>query len=146
MHTNIPNEEGIKVVKETFDKRASKNVATKVITTFLALTLTLNNFVFNWKHYLQKKPVPWVRYMHHPMQIFSWISLRRNVHTLSFKDFHHSTYDSLTIYFLYGLVLKSNSQTVWITWIKKHNSIKFEYKISQTSITFLNTKVSIQNK
>ena len=29
---------------------------------------------------------------------------------------------------------------------KKRNSIKFEYKISQTSITFLDTEVSIRNK
>ena len=29
---------------------------------------------------------------------------------------------------------------------KKHNSIKFIYKITQTSITFLDTEVSIQNK
>ena len=28
---------------------------------------------------------------------------------------------------------------------KKYNYIKFKYKISQTSITFLNTVVSIQN-
>ena len=28
---------------------------------------------------------------------------------------------------------------------KKHNSIKFEYKISQTSIIFLETGVSVQN-
>ena len=34
------------------------------------------------------------------------------------------------IYFLYELVLKNNLQIVWITWIKKHNSIKSEYKIS----------------
>ena len=28
---------------------------------------------------------------------------------------------------------------------KKHNSIKFKYKMSQTSIKFLDTKVSFQN-
>ena len=55
LHTSIPNAEGIKAVKESFDKHASKNVVTKVITTFLALILTLKNFVFNYKHHLQTK-------------------------------------------------------------------------------------------
>ena len=49
------------------------------------------------------------------------------------------------IYFSFGLVLKSNSQTIWIPWIKKHNSIKFECKIWKTSIKFLNSELSIQN-
>ena len=55
LYTTILNAEGIKAVKESFDKHSSKNVATKVITIFLALILTLNNFVFNWKHCLQIK-------------------------------------------------------------------------------------------
>ena len=55
LYTSIPNAERIKAVKESFDKNTSKNVVTKVITTFLALIITLNNFVFNCKHYLQMK-------------------------------------------------------------------------------------------
>ena len=55
LHASIPNGEGIKTVKESFDKHTSKNVATKVVGTFSALILTLNNFVFNCKHYLQTK-------------------------------------------------------------------------------------------
>ena len=54
LYTSIPNAEEIKAVKESFDKHTSKNVTTKVIT-FLALILTLNNFVFNCKNYLQIK-------------------------------------------------------------------------------------------
>ena len=53
--TSIANAEGIKVVKESFDKHTSKKVATKEITTFLALILTLIKFAFNCKHYLQTK-------------------------------------------------------------------------------------------
>ena len=55
LYKSIPNAEGIKAVKESFKKHISKNMATKVITTLLALILTLNNFVLNWKHYLQIK-------------------------------------------------------------------------------------------
>ena len=55
LYTSIPSAEGTKAEKESFDKHTSKNVATKVITTFLALILTLNNFMFNYKYYLQIK-------------------------------------------------------------------------------------------
>ena len=52
-HRNIPNNEGIKAVKESYEKYKEKTVSTKVIITFLSLILTLNNFVFNCIYYLQ---------------------------------------------------------------------------------------------
>ena len=53
LYTNIPNNEGIKAVREAYDKHPSKTVSTKVIITFLSLILTLNHFIFNCSHYLQ---------------------------------------------------------------------------------------------
>ena len=47
LHTSIPNSEGIKAVKRSNENFTRKTIATKVITTFLALILTLNNFIFN---------------------------------------------------------------------------------------------------
>ena len=55
LYTSIPNSEGIAAVKGPYDKYQQKTVATKVLTTFLALILTLNNFIFNSKLYLQIK-------------------------------------------------------------------------------------------
>ena len=55
LYTSIPKAEGMKALKESFDKHTSKKVATKVIPTFLPLILTLNDFVSNCKHYLQIK-------------------------------------------------------------------------------------------
>ena len=52
LYTNIPNSEGIEVGKRALDKKFNKTVAAKVITTFFALILTLNKFVFNFKHFL----------------------------------------------------------------------------------------------
>ena len=49
LYINIPNNEGIKAVRETYDKRPSKTVLTKVVITILSLTSTLNNC----SHYLQ---------------------------------------------------------------------------------------------
>ena len=52
LYTNIPNKEGIEAV-ETNLKR--KNKAMRIISTFLRLVLTLNNFIFNSQNYLQIK-------------------------------------------------------------------------------------------
>ena len=54
-YTNIPNTEGISAVKRAYNNYSKKTTTTKVITTFLALILTLSNFVFNCMHYLQIK-------------------------------------------------------------------------------------------
>ena len=55
LYTNILNSEGIRAVETPLDNFPRKKIATKVITTFLSLILTLNNFVFNWKNYIQIK-------------------------------------------------------------------------------------------
>ena len=55
LYTNIPNNEGLQALKEAMDKKQHKSVATTVIVTLMSLILTLNNFVFNDKNYLQIK-------------------------------------------------------------------------------------------
>ena len=50
LYTNIPNSEGISAVKAAYESYPEKSVATKVIITFFALILTLNNFMFNCKN------------------------------------------------------------------------------------------------
>ena len=47
LYTSIPSSEGFKAVKTSLEKFPRRKVATKIITTFLSLILTLNNFVFN---------------------------------------------------------------------------------------------------
>ena len=55
LYTSVPNPKGIAAVKKAHEHYQHKTVPTKVITTFLALILTLNNFIFNSKFYLQIK-------------------------------------------------------------------------------------------
>ena len=55
LYTSIPNNEGIVSVKKKYDHDPNKTIRTKIIATFLALTLILNNFIFNSKFYLQIK-------------------------------------------------------------------------------------------
>ena len=52
LYTNIPNKEGIEAVETTLKR---KNIGATIISTFLRLVLTLNNFVFNSQNYLQIK-------------------------------------------------------------------------------------------
>ena len=47
LYTSTPNNEGIASVKKKYDHYPNKTIPTKIITTFLALILTLNNFIFN---------------------------------------------------------------------------------------------------
>ena len=58
LYINISNNEGIAAVKRKHDKYTKKTVAAEVITTFVALILTINNFIFNSKFYLQIKVMP----------------------------------------------------------------------------------------
>ena len=55
LYTSSLNAEGIKAAKKSLDNHPKRIVATKGITTFLALILTLNNFIFNSANYLQTK-------------------------------------------------------------------------------------------
>ena len=55
LYANVPNNECISAVKRKHDNYTKKTIVTKVISTFSALILTLSNFVFNSKFYLQIK-------------------------------------------------------------------------------------------
>ena len=55
LYASIPNNKGIASVKKKYDDYPNKTIPTKIIKTFLALILTLNNFIFNSKFYLQIK-------------------------------------------------------------------------------------------
>ena len=52
LYTSIPNKEEIVAVETTLKR---KNIGTRIISAFLHLVLTLNNFVFNSQNYLQLK-------------------------------------------------------------------------------------------
>ena len=73
LYTNIPNAEVIKPTKIYLEKYSIVTTATKVITTFSALILTLNYFIFNCRNYLQTKCCAMYnnkQYGHQHMQTF----------------------------------------------------------------------------
>ena len=79
LYTSIPNNIGIATTKKRHDIYIHKTLLTKIITIFLVLIFTLNNFVFDSKFYLQrKKAVLWVQLVFQHMQITSWLNLNKN--------------------------------------------------------------------
>ena len=54
LYTSIPSNEDIAATKKRYDSYIHKTLPTKIITTFLAIILILNNFVFDLKFYLQQ--------------------------------------------------------------------------------------------
>ena len=55
LYPSIPNNQGIAATKKRYDSCIHKTLLTKIIATFLALILTLNNFAFNSKFFQQIK-------------------------------------------------------------------------------------------
>ena len=137
LYTNIPNTEGISVVKRAFYNYSKKTTSTKVITTFLALILTLNNFVFNCIHYLQIK-VCAMGTICSPAYA--------NISMLNFKLKYIYPYiknkAKMFLRFTDNLfMIWTGSEQELLDFMsdlnKKHSSIKFEFKYSQRKIEFL---------
>ena len=55
LYTSIPNNKGISTVKTKYNHYRNKTIPNKIITVLLRLILTLYNFTFNSKFYLQIK-------------------------------------------------------------------------------------------
>ena len=75
---SIPNNEGIAATKKRCDSYIHKALPTKIMTTFIALILTLNNLVFNSNFYLQIKGCAMGKIALQHMQISSWLNLNKN--------------------------------------------------------------------
>ena len=70
LHKNVPNFERIKTAKTSHNNFPRKATATKVMPTFPSLILTLNNFVFNCKNYIQIKYYAMGTISPHPLQTY----------------------------------------------------------------------------
>ena len=151
LYTNIPNHEWIEAVKRALNSVSQKTIATKVIIRFLFLILTLNNFVFNGIHYLQKIRCAMgttcaPSYVNIFMGKFEKTYIYPYIN--SFSTFYCRLIDD--IFFLWnGTVIQLQE------FIKKlnnhHPTIKFDFKYcktkySKTSIEFLDTTVHKNKK
>ena len=85
LYANIPIAEGIKSVKTSLENYSKRTASTKVITTFLALILTLNNFIFNCKNYLQIKGSA-MGNLHTLIRKHLYGPLRKKIHIPIYQD------------------------------------------------------------
>ena len=138
LYTNIPNNEGIKAVKESYEKYKEKTVSTKVIITFLSLILTLNNFVFNYTHYLQTMGCATMGTICAPSYA--------NIFMANFEAKHIYPYikEKPPLYLRYIddiFMIWKGTKVELIKFIKelneKHKTITFDFQISPRKIAFL---------
>ena len=139
LYTNIPNDEGINVIKNLLQRNQSK--LTTVITAFLWLILTLNNFIFNGTNYLQSSGVAMGT---------KCAVIYANLFLSHFEETH-----------IYPLLIgkcpfyKRFIDDIFLLWTgtpdelnqfieqlnQLHPTIKFDAKYSKTAVEFLDSKV-----
>ena len=141
LYTSIPNPKGIAAVKKAHERYQHKTVPTKVITTFLALILTLNNFIFNSKFYLQIKGCAMGTICVPPYA---------NIFMAYFKEkfIYPLIRNATTLYLRYIddiILIWTKSENELLRFFEKlnqqHPSIKFEMKYSKDKIEFLDTLI-----
>ena len=148
LHTSIPNNEGIAATKKRYDNYIHKTLPTKIIATFLALILTLINFVFNSNFYLQIKGCAMGTICAPAYANIFMAEIEQ-------KYIYPLIKDKSIIFLRY----KCDTFMVWTKSEKqvkdfmselnqKHPSIKFDYKFDCKKTEFLDTLVYIdkQNK
>ena len=148
LYTSIPNNEGIAATKKRYDNYIHKTLPTKIIATFLALILTLINFVFNSNFYLQIKGCA-----------MSTICAPAYANIFMAEIEQKYIYPLIKDKSIIFLRYKCDTFMVWTKSEKqvkdfmselnqKHPSIKFDYKFDCKKTEFLDTLVYIdkQNK
>ena len=140
LYTNIPNGEGIQAVRDSLNASSSR-IPTRVITTFLTLILTLNNFIFNGVNYLQTKGCAMGT---------KCAPTYANIFMGKFENTHiYPRISNKTRIFLRYMddlffVWKGTEQELkhFLEEINKvHPTIKFDFKYSTTEIEFLDLKI-----
>ena len=136
LYTNIPNKEGIEAAEITIKRT---NIGTRIISTFLRLVLTLNNFIFNSQNYLQinvcamgKKCAPSYA------NIFMGMFEERYIYLLIKKisNFYLRFIDNI---FLIWTGTTDQLMTFKQQINEVHPSIKFDFDFSNKEINFLDT-------
>ena len=132
--------------KKALDQKQNQSVASKVIVTLMSLILTLNNFVFNDKNYLQVRRCAMGTISAPPYA---------NIFMGKFEESHIYPY----IRHLFKLYLRYIND-LFLIWTgtkqqfedficnlnNQHPSIKFSYQISNISIDFLFTSLYKEQK
>lgn len=141
LFTQIPHNEGINAVAKALEKLDNPTASNRVIIKLLSLTLHLNNFEFNGKHYLQKKGSSMgskssCRYADVFMDDFETKFIYPSILN-KYKAYYRFVDDIFMIWTGTEAELLS-----FFTEINKvHDSIKFDCNYSKDNVNFLDTTV-----
>ena len=148
LYTNVPNNEGIDAVKQFFRarNRPGDDILSKIISTFLLLILTLNNFVFNDTNYVQVNGAS-MGTMCAPTYASLFMGAFEQTHLIpKIKDF-------ILLYVRYIddiFFLWKGSEEELLKFLasvnKLHPTIKFDYAYSKSNITFLDSRISFSGR
>ena len=141
LFTQIPHSEGISPVARTLEKMKESKMSNRVIIKFLSLTLYLNSFEFNGKHYLQTKGSSMgsknsCRYADIFMDAFEVKHIYPQINGKHLAYYH----------FVDDIFIVWNGEMEELLRFfddinKIHDNIKFDCKYSKESINFLDTTV-----
>ena len=137
--------QGIKFVKISLESYSKWTSSTIAMTTFLALSLTLNNIIFNCRNYLQMKSCAMGTICAYSYaKIFMDHYERQLIYPFS------QTFSLTYFRFLGNTILIWKSRTISLGNLlsklnSKHLSIKFVYEILKERISFLEMKIYFQN-
>ena len=141
LFTQIPHSEGINAVARALEKLQDSKISNRVIIKFLSLTLHLNNFEFNGKHYLQKKGSSMgskrsCRYADVFMDDFETRFIYPRIHNKNMA--YYRFVDDI-------FMIWTGTEAELLSFFKEintvHDSIKFDCNYSKENVNFLDTTV-----
>ena len=132
----------VKTFLESYSKRSA---SIKVITTFLALILTLRNFIFNCKNYLKIKSCG-MGTIYAP----SYANIFMDHFERKFLYPFIKTFSLIYLWFIDDILfIWTDSKTGLEKFLNelntKHPSITFEYEMPKERMSFLDTKIYIKS-
>ena len=137
LYVHIPNNKGIAAAKQKNNNFTKKAIATKWVTTVLALTLTLKKSYLTQSFNFKSKAVPWE---HTYPNIFMFKFEERYIYPLIKNKSTHYLHFINNIFMVW--TKSENKLKFFINAInKKHHSRKFDFKFSKEKIEFLDTLV-----
>ncbi|XP_066925555.1 uncharacterized protein [Clytia hemisphaerica] len=145
LYTNIPNVEGIASIRKSLTNVESSIKHMTVILTFLRLILTLNNFIFNDKHYLQIKGCAMgTKCAPSYANIFMGEFEEREIYPRITNNIIKYLRFIDDIFFIWKGT-ESDLKEFFTIINTVHPSIKFTTEYSHSEINFLDTTITIKN-
>ena len=144
LYTNIDNDEGLKTLKEILDKERGQNKipTNNAIVTLMKLVLTLNNFEFDEKHYLQIKGTAMgTRAAPNYANIYMGKFEKMNIYETTYIDLIEFFKRFIDDIFFIWISTEENLKKFFEYINSVHPSIKFTFEYSQTEINFLDVTV-----